>query len=94
MKLEQTYSDDNPLVLAAKAREEKASSMINEDDERRSETVTALNKIHQDLALDLAKAKASIAGHTALLATLADQEEVIRERMATLNKSEIERLVQ
>ena len=89
MKLEQTYSEDNPLVQAARAREAKASSMITQDEERRSETVTSLNKIHQDLALDLAKAKAKIAGQTALLSTLGEQEEAIRERMAGLNKSEI-----
>lgn len=90
MKLEQTYSDDNPLVLAAQAREEKAASMLTEDDERRSETVTTLNKIHQDLALDLAKAKAGIAGQGAMLSTLEEQETGIRKRMAAVNQSEID----
>ncbi len=90
MQLEQTYNEDNPLVQAAKAQEAKAAELLNADSSvERSETIQALNKIHQDLSLDLAKAKASIAGYNAMLTTLGKQETELRERMSNLNTYDI-----
>ena len=90
MQLESQFPDDNPLVVAAKAKEDQArNTLADETTEERGEMSQALNQVHQSLALELAKSKAMQVSQLATLEAVREQHGALREQISRLNASDI-----
>lgn len=91
MQMEATMSKDNPKLRAILEQEEKARRALAKDTtSARKEVTRSINSIHQDLSLELAKAKATAGGLKAMLDSLNQQHDQVTQRIAQLNKSNIE----
>lgn len=82
---------DHPRIDAIKKQEAEARrELANRDNQNRMEVTQAVNEVHQELMLDLGEAKAAVAGSTAVLNAIREQETEIGKRIQQLNEAEIE----
>lgn len=91
MEMEARWNADHPMLQAIIAQEEEARSELAEDTTaERNESVESINTIHQELSLQVARAKAATAGYRATLDALAQQEEQVINSIAELNRADID----
>lgn len=82
---------DHPRIDAIKKQEAQARrELAKRDGQNRMEITSAINKVHQELLLDLGEAKASASGLQAVLTALRDQESTIATRIKELNSADIQ----
>jgi len=81
---------DHPRIDAIKKQEAQArSELARRDNTSRMEVTEAVNEVHQELLLALGTAKANVAGFTAALTALNQQESTIATHIKELNSSGI-----
>ncbi len=91
MELESKLSKDNPLVVSVKAQEDAAQKeLAAQTTTERKEVTQSINKIHEQLTLDLTQIEANASGYRAMLETLNKQEQDLLSDTADINLAHIE----
>jgi uncharacterized protein involved in exopolysaccharide biosynthesis len=88
MDLEARYNDSHPLVIAVHDQLDDAKVVVQEQAEKRTETIDAVNPIHQKLLLAMKQDRSTVAGLKSRLAELDQQKSAVLADIELLNQHE------
>jgi uncharacterized protein involved in exopolysaccharide biosynthesis len=89
MDLQARYSDEHPLVKAAKDQLNEAKRVLAQQANERMETTDNINSIHRDLSLELKREQSLVAGLKARQKELAQQKESVLTMLRAINDQDL-----
>jgi uncharacterized protein involved in exopolysaccharide biosynthesis len=91
MRLESTLNNDNPRLSAIKKQEAEArKALADQTTKDRKEMTRAINRVHQDLSLQLSQAESTRQGLQAMLDSLEKQRMEVLANINQLNKASVD----
>jgi uncharacterized protein involved in exopolysaccharide biosynthesis len=90
MDLEARYSDSHPLVIAVHDQLNDAKAVVQEQADQRTETIDAVNPIHQKLLLAMKQDRGTVAGLKSRLEELDRQKSAVLADIELLNQHELQ----
>jgi uncharacterized protein involved in exopolysaccharide biosynthesis len=89
MDLQSRYSDEHPLVQAAKDQLQEAKRVLAQQADERMETTDDINTIHRELLLELKREQSLVAGLKARSTELARQKETVLAALRQVNDQDL-----
>lgn len=89
MDLQSRYSDEHPLVKAAKDQLNEAKRVLAQQADERTETTDNINTIYRDLSLELKREQSLVAGLKARQTQLAQQKDSVLAALRTINDQDL-----
>jgi uncharacterized protein involved in exopolysaccharide biosynthesis len=89
-ELASRFTDEFPALVAVRDEIKNAKTPLSKEEQRRTQSTTTINTVHNQIKLTLLTEDANIEGLTAQKLALERQQKELRDRVHVLNENEVQ----